>query len=368
MLYMPIVKLFYTENGLNDFELFLLHAIYSAIIFLVEIPSGYLADVWGRKNSMITGLLLGITGFSIYSFTAGLWGFLLAEVSLGIGEGFISGADSALLYDSLFQQKKQEKYLKLEGGITGSGNIAEALAGLTVTLLAFQNVRIYYYFQTLVTIFGFLAACFLIEPRIHTHDKEIHWKTIVDVVRDTLWRNPTLSRYVTFSSIIGFSSLSMAWLVQIFLYQVKIPAHYFGIIWALLNGIAGLGSIASHRIEEWLGRKYSMIYILLFLSGGYFVAAGVIAPSGILLLLVFYFARGTAHPILKHRIQQHTTSDIRATVLSVRSLLIRILFALFGPIIGVVTLRIGLASALIFSGSIILIPGLFLVIAILRKK
>ena len=365
---MPIVKLFYTENHLDDFDLFFLHAIYSAVIFLIEVPSGYMADIWGRKNSILLGLLLGITGFSIYSFTAGFWGFLIAEVALGIGEGFISGTDSALLYDTLLQQKKQEKYIRFEGRITGGGNLAEALAGVVVTLLALNTLREYYYLQTLLTAIGFTAAWFLIEPKVHTHEREISWKAIINIVKDTLWKNPVLSRYVVFSAIIGFSSLAMAWLAQIFLFQAKIPNHYFGIIWALLNGMVALGSILSHRIDNLLGRKLSLIYILFFLSAGYFIASGTIAPYGIVFLMIFYFARGTAHPILKDRIQTYTTSGVRATVLSVRSLIIRIMFALLGPVIGVITEKISLSFALLISGSIILIPGLFLIFSIYKKK
>lgn len=368
MLYMPVVKLFYAENNLDDFDLFFLHAIYSAVIFLIEVPSGYLADIWGRKNSLLLGLLLGITGFSFYSFTAGFWGFLIAEIALGIGEGFISGSDSALLYDTLFQQKKQEKYIRYEGRITGGGNLAEALAGVTVTFLALNPLRGYYYLQTILTLAGFIAAWFLIEPKVHTHERVISWKAIVNIVKDTLWHNPVLSRYVIFSAIIGFSSLTMAWLAQIFLFQAKIPNTYFGIIWAVLNGMVALGSILSHRIDNFLGQKLSLVYIFFFLSAGYFVASGTIAPYGLVFLLVFYFVRGTAHPILKDRIQAFTESGVRATVLSVRSLIIRIMFALLGPVIGIITEKISLSVALLTSGSIILIPGLFLVILINKKK
>ena len=67
MLYMPVVKLFYVENNLKDFDLFFLHAIYSAVIFLTEIPSGYIADVWGRKKSMQLGLFMGLLGFGAHA-------------------------------------------------------------------------------------------------------------------------------------------------------------------------------------------------------------------------------------------------------------------------------------------------------------
>ncbi len=100
MLTMPIIVLFYQENGLSMQDVLLLKGIYSVAVVLLEIPSGYVADIWGRKKSLILGAIFGCAGFVIYSFSYGFSGFLLAELILGIGGSFISGSDSAMLYDT----------------------------------------------------------------------------------------------------------------------------------------------------------------------------------------------------------------------------------------------------------------------------
>lgn len=368
MLYMPAVKLFYAENSLNDFELFLLHAIYSFIIFLAEIPSGYLADVWGRKNTIVAGMFIGIVGFGVYSISYGLWGFLLAEIALGIGHAFISGSDSAILYDTLLEQKRADKYLKFESGITGSGNLAESLAGLVFTLLAFSSMRGYYHIQTVLTAIGFIAALFLFEPKLHISRVEVSFQSILNIVRETLWKKSQLSRYIFFSSIIGFASLSMAWFAQIFLYDAGVEKANFGIVWTALNLMVMLGSFSAYKTDKLFGPRYVLIFLLVFLAGGYLLAAQTISFWGIGFLLIFYFVRGTAHPIMKDRINRLTASNVRATVLSVRSLIIRILFALLGPILGLITDRISLSFALMLGGIIILVPGIFLVTRILQTE
>lgn len=367
MLYMPVIKLFYAENNLDDFDLFLLHAIYSGVIFLVEIPSGYLADVWKRKRSIQSGMVLSLAGFAIYSATSGFWGFLFAEIALGLGQGFISGSDTALLYDSLQEVKKEKKYLKTEGYITGSGNIAEALAGIVVTVLAFSTVRYYYYLQTALTFAGLIFSLFLIEPATCGKIADIGFSSLLKVIKETLWHDKIISRYILFSSIIGFSSLSMAWFAQIYIYDASVPHRYFGIIWTVLNGMVALGSFNSHFIGKHLGIRRSLILILLFLSGGYFIAAHTISVYGIIFLLLFYYARGVAHPILKDRINANTRSDIRATVFSVRSLLIRVMFAALGPLLGYYTKHISLTFALTLTGAVIFVPGIILLYLLLRK-
>lgn len=365
---MPAVKLFYVENNLQDDDLFVLHAYYSLVIFLTEIPSGYLADVLGRKKTIIIGLVFGLIGFYTYSLAAGFMGFLLAEIALGLGQGFISGSDSAILYDTLVQAKKEDEYLKYESRITSSGNAAEALAGIVFTLLAFASMRPYYQIQTGLTLVAFLAAWFLIEPKIHTHDKEVSFNAIIDTVKNTLWKNAQLSRYVLFSAIVGFASLSMAWFAQIFLYEAGVKESNFGLYWTALNFMVALGSISALAIDKKLGPRISLVYIIVFLCGGYFLSSQFISSYGIALLLIFYFVRGTAHPILKDRINKLTGSDTRATVLSVRSLVIRILFASLAPILGWYTEQVSLRFALILSGFIVLIPGVILIVVILRGK
>src|SRR5210317_775949 len=94
MLIMPIVALFYNENGLDELDIYLLQAIYSLSVVIMEIPSGYMADIVGRKKTLVLGGVLGTLGFVIYSISSSFLGFLIAEVTLGIGGSFISGADS----------------------------------------------------------------------------------------------------------------------------------------------------------------------------------------------------------------------------------------------------------------------------------
>ena len=73
MLFMPTIFLFFKENGLDLHDIMVIQAIYSITIALIEIPSGYTADVLGRKNSMIIGTFFGFVGMVIYTFASGFW-------------------------------------------------------------------------------------------------------------------------------------------------------------------------------------------------------------------------------------------------------------------------------------------------------
>ncbi len=76
MLIMPIVVLFYADNGLGTFDIYLLQAVYSLSVAFFEILSGYMADIIGRRTSLIIGSLLGTSALLSYQCPNHFLGFL----------------------------------------------------------------------------------------------------------------------------------------------------------------------------------------------------------------------------------------------------------------------------------------------------
>jgi hypothetical protein len=294
---------------------------------------------------------------------------MVAEILLGIGQSFISGSDSAMLYDTLYDLKKEKKYMKYEGSISATGNFAESMAGVVIFLLILSGMKTYriaYYIQTVVAFAAIPAAIMLTEPLRHKKLVPANPLRILEIIRYALLRNKTLSRYILFSSIIGFSTLSMAWFAQVYFYKVNLHESLFPVFWTLLNLTVGLGSIRAYRIERYLGIRRTVLIILLFIAAGFFLNGIFISIPAISLFFVFYFFRGLATPVLKDYINRITTSDIRATVLSARSLVIRILFFLIGPLLGWFSDHISLRTALLSCGMTILVAGGFITLLIYK--
>ena len=353
-LVMPIVVLFYQDNGMGMQEIFILKSIYSVAIVTMEVPSGWMADVWGRKKTLSAGSVLGATGFLIYSFSYGFWAFAIAEIVLGIGHACVSGADSAMLYDSLKASGKTDKYIKNEGRITSAGNFAEAIAGILGGLLAAISLRTPFYFQFMVAAIAIPAAFTLAEPKIHTIEHIHSLKKIVRNIKSTLTHNHDLRISILLSAFTGTATLTFAWLVQPYFLAVKLPVEMYGIFWTALNLTVGISSVFAHRIELFLGKTYSLFAIILLIALGYLLSGIFISIWGIAFLFLFYLVRGIATPILKNYINQYAQSEIRATILSVRDFIIRIIFAVIGPLFGWMTDNINLESAFLLAGGIYL--------------
>ena len=355
-LVMPIIVLFYEEHKLGLQDVFILKSVYSVAAVALEVPSGYLADVWGRKRCIVAGCVLFFGGYLCYSLTSTFAAFLVAEILLGIGQTMINGADSALLYDTTVHHGRENLYLRYEGRITMIGNFAEAVAGIFGGLLAVYSLRYPFYAQTVVAFVGIPAAMALREYA-PANKVQSPWEEILRILKYSLVTNKKLCCNIMYSGIIGAATLTMAWFVQPVLMQLETPTEWYGIIWTVLNLTVGVAALYSDRVEQLFGMNKMNILILSVIAGGYVALAYNLTYVGLGILLLFYIFRGFATPILKGYINQMTFSEMRATVLSIRNFVIRLMFAAIAPFIGWLNDMYSLQVALLASAALIFIPG-----------
>lgn len=272
-----------------------------------------------------------------------------------------------MLYDTLLYNKNEREYTRYEGRITALGNTAEALAGFIGPLLALISLRIPYYAQTAVAFIGIPAALTLKEPPVITHKLQRNIKAFLSVF-DYVRSHPVLLRNLFISAIIGTATLSMAWLIQIYLVEIKIPVAMFGIIWTSLNISVAIGAILAYRI---VGSKNEMgvqIGLFCFIVVIYFVLGHYVTKWAIGIFVLFYFVRGIATPVLKDYINKYTKSDIRATVLSIRSMIIRLPFAGIAPFFGRISDNQGIGKTYTMASVIFFVSGMLAILLTLRNK
>jgi len=368
MLFMPIVVPFYESNGLSMKDIMVLQAVYSIAIVVLEVPSGYLADVIGRKKTLVIGAMFGTVGFTTYSLSFGFTGFLIAEIILGIGQSCVSGADSAMLYDSLLERGQEKKYTRFEGRITSLGNMAEAVAGIIGGLLAGITLRIPYIAQAFVAFIALPAALTLTEPSRSVPLIKAGLMEIIRIARFSLFQDRVLRRNIFLSAVTGTATLTMAWFAQPFFEYSGIDIVWFGILWTTLNVTVAITSYTAHRLEQRLGQAGSVFLIALMLPAGYLALSRFHTPAGLLVLYIFYLVRGYATPVLKDYINRVTASHIRATVLSVRNFIIRLIFALTGPLLGWVKDLYSLPQALLLAGVIFLVFGVLMAMLFMASR
>jgi len=360
MILMPIIVLFFEKHGLSLTQIMILQATYSFTVALFEIPSGFFADIYGRRLSLFFGSILTFLGYLIFSFYSGFNEFFIAEIFLGIGGSLISGADSALIYDTLLELKKDEDYTKIEGKNYGIGNVSEGLAGVLGGFLAVSSLELPVYIQTFVLFFSIPLSYSLVEPK-SSYKLAKSFKSILLVVKETFFQKNKLKWYILYSSAMGIGTLSIAWFVQPFLMEIDTPLIYYGIIWASLNIITGITSYYSYIFDK--GKV--LIYISLSMLISFILLGFNISIYGFIFIVLIYLMRGIITPNLRNLININSTSERRATVLSLRSFVIRISFALIAPILGYITDVYEISYVFYFLG---LLVGISSLLAVYKLK
>ena len=329
MLSMPIIVIFFQDHGLSLAQIMQLQAAYSLSVAIFEIPSGYIADLFGRKKTIVLSTLFSFFGFLIFSFFSGFNEFIIAEICVGIGGSLMSGSDTALMYDTLIEENEQKTYTKVEGKNYAIGNFSESIAGVVGGLLAVNHLYLPVYLQTIILFFSIPISLSLIEPKVNKK-LALSFQSIKNVLYFSLIKNLKLKWLIIFSSFMGVATLSIAWLAQPFFQEINIPILYFGLLWALLNLTAGISSFNSHKFNSKNNIfKYSIIMIVSFILLSIYQSL-----VGLIFIFIIYAVRGLVTPLLKNLININISSEKRATILSIRSFIIRISFASIAPFLG----------------------------------
>jgi MFS family permease len=172
-LVMPVVVLFYQDNDMGMHEIFILKSIYSLAIVALELPSGWMADVWGRKKTLLLGSCFGKRRFFHVQLLLRILGFCGGRNSFGCRPFLCFGSRFCHVVRKSESRKKSDLYVKHEGRITSAGNFAEAIAGIAAGFLAAISLRTPFYFQFVVATLAIPAAFSLTEPGIkaatHVH-------------------------------------------------------------------------------------------------------------------------------------------------------------------------------------------------------
>lgn len=131
----PLYALFFADTGLSAAQISLLFAIWSATSIVAEVPSGALADRFGRRNALVAAGVLQAAGYVLWVSLPGFAGFAAGFVLWGLGGALLSGAREALLYDGLAAVGARHDYTRANGWVNAATLVAEPPAALLATVL-----------------------------------------------------------------------------------------------------------------------------------------------------------------------------------------------------------------------------------------
>jgi len=345
----PIITLFFQKNNLSMSEIYALEAVYALIVVLLEVPTGAIADHFGCRNSLISGALFTSAGAAILFFGKTFNQFLLSEIIWAVGASMISGSDSAYIYNTLSAHSKESNFKKVIGysemiGMTGAG-IATLFGGF----MANYSFRL----TMIATALAFVVSAFTLfraeEPPKAMKCDTKYWARVFESFK-FIKRHRLVRWLLVYLAFLVTGGTILFWVYQPYLKMTGLPLAMFGIVFVFFQAVSGLSARFSYTSEKILGFNKSLIALgILFLVPFFFMA--FFAPKwGFLVILLHQAVRGSAKPIIQHKVLRYTWENKRATVLSISSLLSRLSFMLLAPAFGVVVDAYGLQIALMQAG------------------
>ena len=358
--------LFFIQNGLSLLQIGLLESIFHGTSLLCEIPSGMLADRFSYKTNLYLARLASIVSSILILFGQGnFWIYALAMMVSAWSYNFDSGTSTAFLYDSAVEAGQKERYLQISSFLSGVAEITRTLGTVVAGFFIHGALAWTYLIAIGLSFLSIILIYFMKEPMAKREKNEVlTFKTIVLQVRKEWQEKPVLFYWMMTYQLVG-TLMCMFY----FYYQQKISDLVgWQVSLVMLIG-SGLNLIAVYVASQ-IGKKWNSNRVFPTL----------VALTGLALLLVFfgtpfafllvYLLTDTLYavyqPIYFNDLQGYLPSSVRATMLSINSMLFSLSMIVIFPLTGWLIDRWGLVAVFLVLGLILLLTCPILIIIMTR--
>ena len=358
--------LFFIQNGLSLLQIGLLESIFHGTSLLCEIPSGMLADRFSYKTNLYLARLASIVSSILILFGQGnFWIYALAMMVSAWSYNFDSGTSTAFLYDSAVEAGQKDRYLQISSFLSGVAEVTRTLGTVVAGFFIHGALAWTYLIAIGLSFLSIILIYFMKEPMAKREKNEVlTFKTIVQQVRKEWQEKPVLFYWMMTYQLVG-TLMCMFY----FYYQQKISdLAGWQVSLVMLIG-SGLNLIAVYVASQ-IGKKWNSNRVFPTL----------VALTGLALLLVFsgtpfafllvYLLTNTLYavyqPIYFNDLQGYLPSSVRATMLSINSMLFSLSMIVIFPLIGWLIDRWGLVAVFLVLGLILLLIYPILIISLKR--
>lgn len=365
----PVIVPFFVSKGLSLAEIFYLQAAYATSIVLLETPSGYFADFFGRRMALLIGSAIHGLGYFILNFSDSIETLLIFQITLGAATSLLSGADLAMLYDT------QKAIASNEGGEHSHGianlgfirSTAEGCGALLGGALAVISFDLMVLVQSISAWMCLLLALTLIDPPIEQNEAPVVALKLRNILRHMLAGDPILRNVVIAIPLYNLVTFHGAWLIQPYWESQGMQLAFFGALWAMQSVTNAIANKLGFKVEREHGASFALCLIGVLPIVAYFGLAWFEGWYGIGIGLLLFVCRGLNQVILVNALNRRVPSVFRATANSITSFLFRLSFIVTGPAIGFIAENWGLDAALLSLGTASIAVFAFVMLPLLRS-
>lgn len=353
MVIIPVLVPLFESRGLSLAQVFYLQAFFAGVVVLFEVPSGYVADLWGRKNALVVGSVFHGLGFTWLMAADGFTQLMVFELLVGIGMSLMSGADLSLLYDSqealgLGPDEKTRGIANLRF----SKSIAEGVSALIGGVLIIWSFDLVVGVNALFAWIPLVIAVGLTEAPFMRMEHTKPLGNLRKIVEHLLLSDRLLMLVVVNIIFFSLATFYVVWLLQPYWRDQGIGLGWFGVLWAAQSFLFAIACKVCKPMEDRFGATAVLVVMAILPVIGYFGMATLGGAIGIALSFTFFVSRGLNQVILTDALNSRVPSQFRATANSMTSFGFRGVYIVTGPLLGWLTDWQGMYVALVVLGGV----------------
>lgn len=350
----PYLLIYLVANDISLLEIGLLVSIREIIINVFEIPSGIIADYFGRKKELYACFIFYIISFICFFVFNTFAGFVVAMIFFGLGEAFRSGSHKAMIY-SYLEQKGWENHKTYVYGKTRAaslvGSAISSFIGIAIILLVPDPGYIFLASTIPYAIDFFLVLSY---PKSLDKDKDHEHLTVKEhfsLLKKSLVTSKNLKKALVANGVFESILSSIKDYIQPILSSIVVASSFYlfaslsaednlsvmlGLIYGILNIFSSFASKNAFRFKKAMGAKKSnnALYLFFILS---LVLLGVSIENTIFVCILFViinFLQNIRKPIFIDVLDDFMEKSQRATILSISAQLKSLLLIFLAPLAG----------------------------------
>lgn len=326
--------LFFIQNGLSLLQIGLLESIFHGTSLLCEIPSGMLADRFSYKTNLYLARLSSIGSSILILFGQGnFWIYAIAMMVNAWSYNFDSGTSTAFLFDSAVEAGQKDRYLQISSFLSGVAEVTRTLGTVVAGFLIHGALAWTYYIAIGLSLLSILLIFLMKEPESKSDERNhLTLKRILEVVKQEWQDKPVLFYWMLTYQLVG-TIMCMFY----FYYQQKISDLASWQVSLIMLIGSGFNLLAVYLASQ-IGKKWNsnqVFPILVALTGLALFLVGAKTPFAYLSVYLLTNALYAVYqPIYYNDLQAYLPSSVRATMLSINSMMFSLSMIVIFPLTG----------------------------------
>lgn len=325
--YAPIATIFREARGISLAQIFLIESISMILIILFEIPWGVFADKFGYKKTLIIANFIFFISKIVFFKANSFWMFLLERILLSISISGLSGCDSALIYLSINKDDNSERIFARYGWFSTIGFLLASVMSTFIINISMDSAA---YYTIIPYGLAFLASLFLKDIKSEIKERE----SIKESFKIVLNNKKIIVFIISLALITEVFQSVTVFLNQGQYIKSGIDIKYFGILLVIIQ-IMRLISVNSYKLSSKLGQNKSINFLMRLIFLACLLLIFIDSSIGSVLCIgITATSMALIEPMGVDIKNKSISSENRATILSIYSMLGSIISAVINPIIG----------------------------------